>query len=326
MRRLLLYTALALAPVTPIWAQSTNVPASEAASAISLTSAAALLDRQITTKDGQSAGRIEHVLLDGMTGHIAALTLRPETGSPADGQGRLVAVPWSSVNMEEGRSDTATLRITRAALDSAPLLTEAEIATLTSPMEFTRITSILVPPQEIRTPDPRAQTGRRNAMGTTSPGQITAGTANPYTETPDNIAPAIRQSQDPIPLVLLGRRSVKVLASPALVEPGDMRGVAVASADGRNLGTIERIMLDLEHGSAAYALLARGGSDSALVPVPFTALAWTPASNTFQLKAEASVLDQVNRIDRNRVPSQASEAELQRLYRQFDAEPYWTRG
>lgn len=107
---------------------------------------------------------------------------------------------------------------------------------------------------------------------------------------------------------------------------GDVRGVTVNSGDGKEVGEIDRIMVDTTTGRIAYLLLSQGGflgMGENWVPVPAQALSWDAKANVFTLKAERADASQQAPLAKGDVPVQVRRTQLKSLYERFGVTPYW---
>ena len=107
---------------------------------------------------------------------------------------------------------------------------------------------------------------------------------------------------------------------------GEVRGVTVNGGDGKEVGEIDRIMVDTSNGRIAYLLLSKGGflgMGENWVPVPAQALSWDAKANVFTLKAERADASQQAPLAKGEVPVQVRRTQLQSLYERFGLTPYW---
>ena len=102
-------------------------------------------------------------------------------------------------------------------------------------------------------------------------------------------------------------------------------GDAVANAEGDDLGKIEEIMLDVEKGRVAYAVLSFGGflgMGDKLFAVPWGAFSIDEENKRFVLDVDEETLKDAPGFDKNNWPDMdASWAE--EVYVFYDVEPYW---
>lgn len=132
-------------------------------------------------------------------------------------------------------------------------------------------------------------------------------------------------SSRPSGYVLLGRSIVTTLMPPNFRLAAQLQGANVVSADRRDLGEIERLMIDVDRGQVAYVLISQGGflgSGETLRPVPLQALQWQ-GGETFRLNVNAGNFSRLPRINADDMPERVGRSDLTRLYRAFGVQPYW---
>ena len=90
------------------------------------------------------------------------------------------------------------------------------------------------------------------------------------------------------------------------IRPADaLRGGKIVDRDGRRLGTLEDVMIDLQCGTAAYALVSAAGAVEKLVAVPWTALALDAPHRRFVLCADARSFAHAPALDNDHWPAMA---------------------
>jgi sporulation protein YlmC with PRC-barrel domain len=113
--------------------------------------------------------------------------------------------------------------------------------------------------------------------------------------------------------------------------PGDSLSAAtsffartVVGADGEVLGSISDLMLDLERGRVAYAVVATGGIvgiGERLFAVPWSAL--RPLGEQFLLECKRAVLDSAPAFDRDHWPLTPAHRWHERVHAHYHSRPYW---
>jgi sporulation protein YlmC with PRC-barrel domain len=96
-----------------------------------------------------------------------------------------------------------------------------------------------------------------------------------------------------------------------IIAAATLMGNKVHNAAGENLGKIEEIMIDVDGGRVAYAVLSFGGFlgiGDKLFAVPWDALALAPSGKEFILDVGKEVLDNAPGFDRNNWPNMADES------------------
>lgn len=105
-----------------------------------------------------------------------------------------------------------------------------------------------------------------------------------------------------------------------------LTGNRVVNRQGEDLGKIEDLMVDLDQGRIAYAVLSFGGFlglGDKLFAIPWQALALDPAENRFILGIDKSLLDKAPGFDKNNWPDMADPAWGAQLYSYYGYTPYW---
>jgi sporulation protein YlmC with PRC-barrel domain len=107
---------------------------------------------------------------------------------------------------------------------------------------------------------------------------------------------------------------------------GSLNGNRVRNAAGEDLGHIREIMIDVNTGRVAYAVLSFGGFlglGDKLFAVPWEAMALDTHDEVFILDVDKEVLKNAEGFDENNWPDTADHAWLERVYRHYGHEPYW---
>jgi sporulation protein YlmC with PRC-barrel domain len=100
----------------------------------------------------------------------------------------------------------------------------------------------------------------------------------------------------------------------------------VRNAAGEDLGKIEDLMIDVNSGRIAYAVLSFGGflkMGNKLFAVPWEALRLDAANKQFILSVDKDVLERATGFDKDNWPDMADPTFGSRLYRQYGYKPYW---
>jgi hypothetical protein len=120
-------------------------------------------------------------------------------------------------------------------------------------------------------------------------------------------------------------------AGAARARPGARLGVAtslyartVLDREGEVLGSISDLMLDLERGCIAYAVVAAGGFmgiGERLFAVPWTAL--RPLDLHFVLQCNRAALDTAPAFDPEHLPLNPAHWWHERTHAHYGSRPYW---
>ena len=103
-------------------------------------------------------------------------------------------------------------------------------------------------------------------------------------------------------------------------------GDAVVNRAGESLGKIEELMLDLEKGRVAYAILSLGGflgMGEKLFAVPFEALKLDASREHFTLDVDKNKLMNAPGFDRNNPPQASDRTWGAEVYKFYGYKPYW---
>ncbi len=108
------------------------------------------------------------------------------------------------------------------------------------------------------------------------------------------------------------------------IRPADaLRGGKIVDRDGRRLGTLEEVVIDLQCGTAAYALVSAAGAVEKLVAVPWTALALDAPHRRFVLCADARCFARAPALDNDHWPAMADAKWARDVHDSYGVHPYW---
>lgn len=105
-----------------------------------------------------------------------------------------------------------------------------------------------------------------------------------------------------------------------------LKGDKVVNRQGEDLGKIEELMIDLERGRIAYAVLSFGGflgMGDKLFAIPWEALTIDMAEKQFVLDANKELLKRAPGFDKDHWPNMADSAWGAELYGYYGYKPYW---
>jgi sporulation protein YlmC with PRC-barrel domain len=100
----------------------------------------------------------------------------------------------------------------------------------------------------------------------------------------------------------------------------------VENADGEKLGKIEDLMMDVNSGRIAYAVLSFGGFlklGNKLFAIPWQALRLDAVNKQFILDVDKTVLERAPGFDKDKWPDMADPAFGNTVYRHYGYKPYW---
>ena len=102
----------------------------------------------------------------------------------------------------------------------------------------------------------------------------------------------------------------------------------VKSPQGEDLGKIEEVMIDMELGRVAYAVLSFGGLwglGSKWVPVPWDAVALLPAEKVLLLKIEKEKIEKAPNFEAATLPELANRQWGAVIHTYYGYPPYWEK-
>jgi sporulation protein YlmC with PRC-barrel domain len=112
---------------------------------------------------------------------------------------------------------------------------------------------------------------------------------------------------------------------PNFLSAGTIKGDKVVNTAGEDLGKIEELMIDLQDGRIAYAVLSFGGFlgiGNKLFAIPWSALSLRPHENAFTLDIQKEVLEKAEGFDKDHWPTTNREW-LSSMYTYYGYQPYW---
>jgi sporulation protein YlmC with PRC-barrel domain len=113
---------------------------------------------------------------------------------------------------------------------------------------------------------------------------------------------------------------------PDFLSASTIKNDKVVNRAGEDLGKIEELMIDLENGRIAYAVLSFGGflgMADKLFAIPWQALTLRLHEHAFLLDISRDVLEKAEGFDKSKWP--LTRAELSRTYTYYGYQPYWER-
>jgi len=105
-----------------------------------------------------------------------------------------------------------------------------------------------------------------------------------------------------------------------------LKGDKVVNYKGEDLGKIEEIMIDLDRGRIAYAVLSFGGflgMGDKLFAIPWQAFTVDTTMKQLILNADKELLEKAPGFDKNNWPDMADLSLGSTLYGYYGYKPYW---
>lgn len=113
---------------------------------------------------------------------------------------------------------------------------------------------------------------------------------------------------------------------PEIMDADTLIGDSVVNAAGEDLGEVKAIMLDVQSGRIAYAVLSFGGflgMGNKLFAIPWSALTLDAGEKRFILNIAKERLDNAPGFDKDHWPSMADASWARQLHEYYDVRPYW---
>jgi sporulation protein YlmC with PRC-barrel domain len=113
---------------------------------------------------------------------------------------------------------------------------------------------------------------------------------------------------------------------PDVMDAATLIGDKVVNAQDEDLGKIEAIMLDVQSGRIAYAVLSFGGflgMGTKLFALPWSALTLDTDEKQFILDIPKEKLENAPGFDKDHWPSMADSTWARDLHAYYDTAPYW---
>ena len=105
-----------------------------------------------------------------------------------------------------------------------------------------------------------------------------------------------------------------------------LKGNSVVNAKDEKLGTIEELMIDLNKGRIAYAVLSFGGfmgMGDKLFAIPWSALTLDTVEKRFVLEVKKELLEKAPGFDKDSWPNMADQTWGAKIYSYYGSKPFW---
>lgn len=113
-----------------------------------------------------------------------------------------------------------------------------------------------------------------------------------------------------------------------IVSADTMTGDSVRNLSGDDLGNVQEVMLDVQDGSIAYAVLSFGGflgMGDKMFAVPWKALTLVQDEEYFLLDVDKTVLENAPGFDKDNWPDFSDPSWGQGIHDHYSTTPYWQR-
>ena len=114
--------------------------------------------------------------------------------------------------------------------------------------------------------------------------------------------------------------------TPTVIAADTLTGDKVVNFQKEDLGKIEHLMIDLESGRIAYAVLSFGGflgMGDKLFAIPWTSLKVDTVEHRFILNVDKGLLKAAPGFDKEHWPDMADRTWGAKVYTYYAAKPYW---
>ncbi|MGD0227741.1 MAG: PRC-barrel domain-containing protein [Terriglobia bacterium] len=111
-----------------------------------------------------------------------------------------------------------------------------------------------------------------------------------------------------------------------VLSASSLKGDNVVNHQGEDLGKIEEIMIDLDRGRIAYAVLSFGGFlgiGDKLFAIPWQAFSVDTVQKRLVLNAKKELLEKATGFDKDKWPNMADPGWGASLYGYYGYKPYW---
>ena len=119
---------------------------------------------------------------------------------------------------------------------------------------------------------------------------------------------------------------VKSLSERKVLAASTLTGNKVVNVQNEDLGTIEDLMIDIESGRIAYAVLSFGGFlglGDKLFAIPWSALKLDAVEKRFVLNVSKELLEEAPGFDKRNWPDMSDPAWGVQIYTYYGYKPYW---
>lgn len=112
-----------------------------------------------------------------------------------------------------------------------------------------------------------------------------------------------------------------------VLSSSSLTGTNVVNSSGENLGEIKELMIDLEHGIVAYAVLDFGGGilglNNKLFALPWKDFAISTKREVIVLDVPREKLEQAEGFDPDNWPDMSDPDFASRIFSYYGYDPYW---
>ena len=291
-----------------------------------------LIGSPVYDSKGERAGEIEYLMIGMDNGAVRYVVV--SSGGFLDIGDELRAVPWSAFDIPVSRTG-ARLDVTRKALQESYKTNQESLSDLTKPTVIAQVTEYWAPLMEEQSGEKKAGSKSQSeskSKAANSKGQKQEQKAGDQAEakakSADSKTQTAKKDEAGVPHILVGQGFITTVVAPAVQSATELVGAEVRSADGKEVGEIDHLMIETSVGRVAYVLISRGGflgAGGEWVPVPFELLSQSPSSETLSLKVNVSELQKIKALPKTEQPRSVRRSDLAKLYQQYKVEPFWSK-
>lgn len=127
-------------------------------------------------------------------------------------------------------------------------------------------------------------------------------------------------------LINEAQRLADKASMPSVFSASELIGKEVLDRNGESIGNVEDVMVDLDRGVVAYALVAFGGFlgfGEDLIPVPFGKFSQNPGSDALELASSVKKLENAPRFIEGEWNLMSRRSWSTEVYNYYGEDPYW---
>lgn len=270
-----------------------------------LLSESTLSGNRVISPREEDFGKIADFIIDTRDGQIAYVIL--SFGGVLGIKDRLFAVPWDAMDLNTDKH-AFVLNVEKDVIKSAPGFEKDNWPDMANPDWGERIYAYYgqKPYWSTQRGEPFMETGRETSREMGRQAEAPKGIIIPETSAaPGSLPPAHVAAEETRPVSLTSAAGEMRLARGSV-----LKGLKVKNMEGEDLGKIDDIMIELETGKIAYAVLAFGGIlglASKLFAVPWNALGIDTGKREFLLNIPKKKLEEAPGFDKDNWPGVMSE-------------------
>ncbi len=124
------------------------------------------------------------------------------------------------------------------------------------------------------------------------------------------------------------RKTSNANTGPEVMAAETLEGDKVVNGKGEDLGSIEDIMIDVQRGRVAYAVMSCGGflgMGDKLFAIPWNALTLDANRHCFVLDADRERFEKAPGFEKDHWPTMADNSWATRVHEFYGVPPYWSQ-